>query len=342
MYGNWDALDGMRWDDIDFSWYFPYRVNDVTWDDMRTATYESLNRATFAGEYYDSDDIDERMVVNVFSRRSADDIQPSWNGIYFWDNLYDMNWLDVEHLDWDSTVIGGDIRTHFVIGGFDASGNRDWGGNTNIILELVSQEGGYGRFVFPENDTNEPDVVYFTNLLNESPNTMIKEFEYHYVSPFSDIDLGERGYEIIAIARHMDVHLQDVAVNLFVNSATQSGGEWHLYHPSDATLSGIVRRWCGERIYNPTWIDTTYMNSYTVVPKNTDINLNYSVSRINGKCCPQWEVRNLDNQNTPVMTSTHKNFHHLFRDTGRYNVKLVLRDTNGNVYTSDRCMFEVV
>lgn len=342
MYGNWDALDGMRWDDIDFSWYFPYRVNDVTWDDMRTATYESLNRATFAGEYYDSDDIDERMVVNVFSRRNADDIQPSWNGIYFWDNLYGMNWLEVEHLDWNSTVIGGDIRTHFVIGGFDASGNRDWGGNTNIILELVSQEGGYGRFVFPENDTNEPDVVYFTNLLNESPNTMIKEFEYHYISPFSDIDLGERGYEIIAIARHMDVHLQDVAVNLFVNSATQSGGEWHLYHPSDATLSGIVRRWCGERIYNPTWIDTTYMNSYTVVPKNTDINLNYSVSMINGKCCPQWEVRNLDNQNTPVMTSTHKNFHHLFRDTGRYNVKLVLRDTNGNVYTSDRCMFDVV
>lgn len=346
-YSCWNEMDNsLQWNTSDFSWDFPYIACDATWDEMRTATYESLNRATFTGEYYDSDDLDERMVVNTFEQDNNDEPHSCWNGMYFWDNLASVNWLALEHLDWNSTVIGGDIRTHFVIGGFDTNGMRAWG-DQNLVVEVLLGDNRCGRFAFGENNSGDSDVVFYTNMLNECADDVMSEFEYHYFTPFNrnaapydaiDCDY----YEIIAIAKSTGLKIKDAGVNLFINTPVCTNGIWRLSPTGSSTIAGYMRRWFSEKVFNPSWIDTTYMNTYTRVPVNTDINLNYSVSRINGKCCPRWEVRNLDNQSTPVMTSTHKNFHHLFRDTGRYNVRLELSDTNGNKYVSDRCMFEVI
>lgn len=347
-YGCWnDIPENVKWRDADYTWMFPYIACDATWDDMRTATYESLNRATFAGEYYDSDDLDERMVVNTFDQTRHDEMHSDWNGIYFWDNLNDVDWLGVEHLDWKSTVIGGDARTHFIIGGFGPDGSRRWTRN-DITLEVVTGDKRYGRFIFGENESGLMDVEYYVNMLNESPDEIIGAFEYHYFSPFNhrtdapfnNIECDR--YEIIAVAKRIDTKILHAGMNEAANTAGYTNGVWTLKPTDDTAVSSLMLHWYTEKQYNPTWIDTTYMNTFTSVPANTDINLNYSVSRIVGKCCPKWEVRNLDNPDTPVITSTHKNFHHLFRDTGRYNVRLELMDTNGNRYVSDRCMFEVV
>ncbi len=341
-YGCWnDIPKDMKWRDSDMTWQFPYISCDATWDEMRTATYESLNRATFAGEYYDSEDADERMVINTFDQPVNNQFNTCWNGMYFWDNLKDLNWLSLEHLDWNSTVMGGDVLPHFVLGGFDSDGMRTWSGD--IAVEILTVDNRYGRFVFTDNDTDMSDVEYYTKMLNESNDEVISEFEYHYFTPFRlpEYDWRYTEYEIIAIAKHTGFGIKDARTNRLEDAPTCVNGIWSLSQ-AESLISDIMHRWFNGSHFNPTWIDTTYMNAFTRVPANTDVNLNYSPSRIVGKCCPQWEVRNLDNPNTPVITSTHKNFHHMFRDTGRYNVKLIIRDTNGNVYKSDRCMFEVI
>lgn len=343
VYKSWNAVGNVLWRDADFSWEYPYIACDATWDEMRTATYESLNRSTFAGEYYDSDDLDERMSVNEFNQDDNNVLRGGWSGMYFWENLTDVNWLGVEHLDWNATVIGGDARTHFVLGGFNENGTRTWGGD-NLVLEIITADNRYGRVLLGENQTSESDVAYLTNLLNESQEEVISEFEYHYFTPFNHRadypfdNIDENYYEIIAVARHTGLKIKDACVNDIANTPTCINGIWAL----SPTNYDYMRRWYSEKQYNPSWINATYINTYSKIPANTDVNLNYSVSRINGKCCPQWEIRNLDNSATPVLKSTHKNFHHLFRDAGRYNVRLEIMDTNGNKYVTDRCMFEIV
>jgi hypothetical protein len=55
--------------------------------------------------------------------------------------------------------------------------------------------------------------------------------------------------------------------------------------------------------------------------------------KIPGKDKPIWELSNLDSPDTDNITFSGRWFTYLFKRRGRYNLKLTLEDSNGNVNT---------
>ena len=72
----------------------------------------------------------------------------------------DVSWKSVYDLNWDNTVLTGDLPCYFVIGNFDAGGNAT--GLSGNILEIVDNDGNYGRMPLPKMKTYK---LLLTNLI---------------------------------------------------------------------------------------------------------------------------------------------------------------------------------
>ena len=334
---SWDTE--LTWNYLDCTWGYPVIGFNTTWDDMRSSTYESMDRATYLGLYYNDEDVNARMALynyNIISDENGYfDLQMDWCGPYFWNNM-DVNWASTYDLNWDNTVLTGDLPCYFVIGNFNSGGTpTNLAGN---ILEIVDKDGNYGSYAFTQNN-NIQDIV---DSLNQYPDPTIHKFYYRkvYVSGVSSSELNiPDGYVIMGLARRSGAG-GDVAyagMVQFGNQAQIIGDELVINHEQNNEFRFFTK----SRSYNPNWQDTKYLSSVQRVGRMTSINLDYSNCKINGKTNPVWKVKNVNDESFGEVSFQRKNFHYVFKKPGCYSVTLELDDTNGNHYVGERKMFIV-
>ena len=345
-----DWSDGTMWKDMDCTWELPVVPNDSVWDEMRNANYEAMDRNTFVGEYYDEEDVNARMTIYEFGTLAT-----TWVGPYFWNNMT-VAWDDLTCISWDCTVVNGDIPCYFEFGYFDMNGNVAASPNghplTGNVLEIVDGDNNYAMYAFqtPQTQSGETQLEYYARKLNESTNPVISKFRYHVVfdtdqantsqvTPPNEVD-EPNGFVVLAIAKENGVKgdVKYVGINDPQHCAAIVGNSITI---TDNTQIDLLRFKTTSRNHNPNWIDCHYLHNVKEVCRMTDVNLNYSNCRICGKKNPYWEITNITDPSVPVLTSTRKNFHYVFKDPGCYSVKLTLSDTNGNTYVGERNMFIV-
>ena len=360
---DWDSM--VTWNELSCDWRSPF-TNSLTWNEMQGATYESMDRATFVGEYITTiddngniegvSDVDESMMIYTYED-DAIGIHCNHTGPYFWNNL-DCCWNDLSHLWWDAMCITGDIPCYFEFGYFGQGGGAvdsppELGGSNDSLrgkwLEIVTKDNRYGAFRIPlANQTGMTDITDITRSLNASTDPVISMFTYSYVYDYTgngsgNADIAQNepiGFKIIAVAKNggKDGDIKHVGI---VSS------QYHAYvdvnhhlHIQDDPNNKQLRFHTNSVLCNPTWQDCVCITNVKRIPAWTDINFNYANCRICGKTNPRWVITNLDTGD--VYTNNKKNFHRMFRKKGCYNVKLTLDDTNGNTYTKDRNMFIIV
>lgn len=84
---------------------------------------------------------------------------------------------------------------------------------------------------------------------------------------------------------------------------------------------------------NPTYNDVRFLNDGKVLPRLTHLTFTYDMCKMPGKDKPIWELSNLDSPDTDNIIFSGRWFTYLFKRRGRYNLKLTLEDSNGNVNT---------
>lgn len=335
------------WDSLSTEWNFPY-VNDITWNDVKSASFNGLDRGFFAGQYADTDETDERMMIYNFDDTVAQNVfglVEDNRGSYFWDNL-DTDWDSMSHLWWDAMNIGGDIPCYFVFGCFDNTGNPiDSTAGTNDSLpgkwlEIVDEDNNYGSFRFPNTTSSVLNYIAdVTRQLNESTDPVISKFYYSYIwdvhnNMHPNLDVPD-GFHIVAVAKNHgkngDVKHVGIVSTMYHAYVDPNNNVLHVRIDPDNKQLFLFT---DTKEYNPNWNDLVCINNVTRIPAYTDVNFNYTNCRILGKKNPVWKFTNL-NTGT-IFVSKNKNYHRMFKEKGCWEVSLTLNDTNNNVYNAKR------
>ncbi len=347
----WDA--DRNWESLSCIWDFPF-ANHYTWNDMKSATFDGMDRGAFLGQYAGTDDVDESVIVYNFAEDVYGNVPyltENNRGPYFWDNL-DVAWQDMDHLWWNAMNITGDIPCYFEFGYFDQSGNpavspegNDEGYDDRLPgtwLEIVDKNNNYASFRFPSSSSSGLNYVAdVARQLNETIDPILGSFHYSYIWDYNSSHSGNlnipQGFRIMAVSKNHG-KTGDVKHVGIVSSAYHAYTDMNnvLHVRKDPENSQLVFHTNSVEC-NPNWNDVVCINNITNVPAYTDVNFNYSNCRIWGKKNPVWTFRNL-NDGT-VFTSTKRNYHRMFKNKGCWEVTLKLNDTNGNVYERTRNMF---
>ncbi len=344
--------DERSWESLSNEWNFAYD-NNLTWNDMRSASFNGMDRAFFIGQYIDSHDIDESVMIYNYA-----DLENEYNysltennsGPYVWDNL-DVAWQDMDHLWWNAMNITGDIPCYFEFGYFDASANAidsPDGVNDSLPgkwLEIVDKNNKLGIYKFPNVSSSSLNYIAdVTRQLNESTDSVISQFFYSYVwdvnsSAHSNLNVPD-GFHIVATSKNHG-RTGDVKFVGIVKSQclayTDSNNVLHARIDQD---NKQLRFFTKSVECNPNWNDTLCINNITRIPAYTDVNFNYTNCRILGKTNPRWKFTNLNSGTT--YNSTNKNYHRMFKEKGCWEVSLTLNDSNGNVYSAARNLLMIV
>ena len=343
--------------EVEFTgWCRMRAANPPVWNDMRSASFNGMDRGAFLGQYANASDPDERVLIYNFAENIIDDIpalSEDNRGPYFWNNL-DVAWRNMDHLTWDMMNITGDIPCYFAFGYFDASGNPvdspdpDGAGAAagdslpSKWLEIADNDNNFASFKFPRSSSS--DLNYIADVvrqLNETDDPVIGKFYYSYIwqSHTSDPSLDiPNGFRILAVSKNHG-ETGDIKYVGIVSDSYYAYRENNALHVLNDPGNKQLVFWTNSVISNPGWLDTVCINNVTEIPAYTDVNFNYTNCRINGKKNPVWTFRNLNSGLT--FTSMKKNYHRMFRDKGCWEVTLRLNDTNGNTYFGTRNMFIV-
>lgn len=357
QYCDWNT--DICWDDANFEWRLPI-INGTSMNDIRSASYESMDRATFIGDYIEETDPDITMYAYEFEDAyigiqgiteplgyGARLVSP---GPYFWNNISECSWDDLDHLWWDAMCISGDLPAYIEFGYFDMNGNNvsSPDGSDTLLgnwLEIVSADYRYGSFRFPSSLTGGlTQMSEMVRLLNESTDPVISRYHYSWIYDYTgngngDADIAANepiGFKIVGVAKAVN-RTADILYAGIVDAshhATSFEGELVIQNNDTNPQRGQFRYASNTLAYNPNWMNCVCINNVTRVPRYTDVNFNYSNCRIVGKKNPRWKITNL-NTGT-VYECDKKNFHRLFRERGCYEVSLTLNDNNGNTYNAKR------
>ena len=326
--------------------------NDITWNEMTSAMFNGMDRGSFIGQYADTNEIDESMTIYNFMDNGFDVVEDN-RGSYFWNNL-DVAWQDMDHLNWNSMTITGDIPCYMVIGCFDNSGNPvdspeaiDAGVSDSLPgkwLEIVDKNNNYGKYRFPNaSQSNLNYIADVTRQLNESSDRVLTNFHFSYIwqNHTSDPDLEiPEGYHIIAVSKNHgrlgDVKFAGIGSSNYL-AQVDPDNSLHVYTDPD---NYQLRFFTNSIECNPNWEDTVCINNITEIPAYTDVNFNYTNCKILGKTNPRWKFTNL-NTGT-VYNSTNKNYHRMFKEKGMWEVSLTLNDSNGNTYSKSKNILKIV
>lgn len=321
------------WESLGCDWNRPTPGTGATWDELGSASYESLDVSTWLSGYYNSPDVYAR--TSVFAGNGSLDSDRA--GAYFWDNM-DVEWRETPHLSWDNTLVTGSTPCWFAFGSFGLDGVSDnLSGN---ILEIVDKSGKYGSFSF----SGERHIDEWVKWLNSSANPVVSMFTYNKVHVEPDgIPGWERervpeGYAIVAVSKSPGKS-GDVRYAGFTDPAHQASLDNGVLTIHRMPGNTVMKVFSESVSHNPCWLDVKSLSRVQTVGKMTSVVLDYSKCGINGKRNPVWTVRNTVTGES--FSSSSKIFHRVFRDGGCYSVTLSLEDTNGNKYTGTRNVFIV-
>lgn len=348
------------WDDATFEWRLPI-INESATSENKSASYESMDRATFIGDYIEEEDPDSSMYAYEFedSYVGLQGIQEPIGygaklvspGPYFWNNIKDCTWDDLNHLWWDAMCISGDLPAYMDFGYFDMNGNcTSSPDNSDTLLgnwlEIVTADYKYGSIRIPSSLSGGlTQMSEIVRLLNASTDPVISRYHYSWVYDYTggigDADIAQNeplGFKITAVAKTTNRSADILYAGIVdaAHHATADNGMLVVKNNDTNPQRNQFRYASNTLSYNPNWFNCVYINNVTRVPRFTDVNFNYSNCKIVGKKNPHWVITNL-NTGT-VFESDKKNFHRLFRERGCYEVALTLNDNNGNTYTAKRNM----
>ena len=348
------------WNDATFEWRLPI-INNASTSENKSASYESMDRATFVGEYVDETEPDSTMYYYEFEDAyfGLQGVQEPMGygarlvsvGPYYWKNL-DCNWDDLSHLWWDAMCISGDLPAYFEFGYFDMSGNCTSSPNQSDTikdnwLEIVGADYRYGDFRFPSNlSGGVNELSNAVRLLNECNDPVISRYHYSWVYDYTgngngnpDIAANEPiGFKIVGVAKSVN-RSADILYAGIVDTAHHAipqNGSLVIQNNDTNPCRNQFRYLSNTLSYNPNWFNCVYINNVTRIPRYTDVSFNYSNCKIVGKKNPKWTITNL-NTGT-VYESTRKNYRRMFRERGCYEIALTLEDNNGNTYSAKRNM----
>ena len=340
------------WESLSCIWDFPY-ANNMSWNELRSATYTAMDRASFLGEYEGTTDLDESVLIYNFANNGPGVLEDN-RGAYIWNNL-DVAWQDMDHLWWNAMCITGDIPCYFELGYFDTSGNPvdspeavGAGVSDSLAgkwLELVNQNNQYAAFRFPTSYSG--NLNYMADIvrqLNESTNPVISQFHYSYIwdydsshtaSPY-ELEIPD-GFMIIGVSKNHGKTGDMKHVGVVSSQYHANVGPGNILNIHTDLDNHQLRFSTNSVECNPNWNDCVCINNVTRIPAYTDINFNYTNCKIWGKKNPIWKLTNINTVTT--FTSTNKHYHRLFKEKGCWEVSLTLNDTNGNTYSTARNMF---
>jgi hypothetical protein len=159
-------------------------------------------------------------------------------------------------------------------------------------------------YVFTTSDLDDA-----ADLLNSTQNPVFSKFIYNKVY---DVDTSN------------NLTLQFVQA---VAKYTGQNGDWIDF----VHTSGIdIRYEQLTEINNPTYSDTRFLTDGVILPKMVHLTFTYDMTKIPGKDEPEWSLRNIDSTGTDDIYFTGRWFTYLFKRKGRYELKLKLKDSNGN------------
>ena len=117
----------------------------------------------------------------------------------------------------------------------------------------------------------------------------------------------------------------------------------HVYFTGPTVLGGtggMAGTMCGRSINNNLGWDTLRIHKYTKnFPLLTQINFNYSLSEMDGKVKPTWELIKENDKNWKNIYYNNPYFSYLFTQKGSYTINLTIEDGNGNKKTKTKKEF---
>jgi hypothetical protein len=305
------ANDGKwEWKNYGSSWDLPIEPS-VTWDEENPSLYESLDRVNAILNNFGLGVSPNFTLLNFQDNGSL-----SFFGPYFWNNLKEGNWNDSYHLWWDLTSVAGDTPAFFQFKEIE----------TNSYLKIKDIKGNIGTFYF------DPTILTLSQAaaaLNLSDDPIIKKYVYNVV-----YDATNEEKFIQAVSRYFG-----------------SFGDWLNIDIVDVNGNGICKSTgftgstgCESLIYkkglhtgtNPTWNSAKFINDGVILPKLTWAMFVYDKCKINGKNKPKWTIKNISNLNEPNIYFESKYLTYLFKNPGKYEIGLELKDSNGNKYKKER------
>jgi len=103
---------------------------------------------------------------------------------------------------------------------------------------------------------------------------------------------------------------------------------------------GMAGTMCGRSITNNSTWDTLRIHKYAnEFPLLTQINFNYSLSEMDGKVKPTWELIKENDENWENIYYNNPYFSYLFTQKGSYTINLTIEDGNGNTKTKTKKEF---
>jgi len=292
----WESAStkGATWDDYSSDWDLPIVPQSDTIEG-NASIYEALDRSNYI---LNNSNPDQQLSYH-YENPEAPILNYLYTpGAYHWDNLGGATWNEAYHLWWNSTKISGDTPANFRI--YEVAVGEQ------LIIEQNLPFVNIGIHIFQSNDLQSA-----ANELNNSTDPVISKYIYNPV------------YDM----------LTDGEVVTFIQAVAKKfgrNGDWTNLTWSDGV---DIRYQQLHETNNPTYNDVRFLNDGKVLPRLTYLTFTYDMCKMPGKDKPIWELSNLDSPDTDNIIFSGRWFTYLFKRRGRYNLKLTLEDSNGNVNT---------
>ena len=228
----------------------------------------------------------------------------SYQGPWYWKNLKNLKWKDLDHIWWSATSYTGDTKGYFEI--------------LRVVPgdELVIRK---GKTLYKRSfSTLEYDLDTAAFYLNQTKSKFFNRFIYNLIK-----DEYGNSIKIVALAKHALkwYDFDDIYINSFETSNQSEIGEHK---------NSIIR--------NPRWSDLIVFNDFDVMDKGSHIAFNFDTSSIVGKRWDNsyWTLKNVSNPNFKDKYIRSRYFSWLFDEEGTYILKLETEDNNGNKYSVEK------
>mgnify|MGYP007071561990 CR=1 FL=1 len=278
------------------NWKLPIKINQP-YNRFGNISWRSLNLANYIPNNQNNEP--NQTVMNY-----RPDGTVSYQGPWYWKNLKNLKWKDLDHVWWSATSYTGDIKGYFEI--------------LKVVPgdELVIRK---GKTLYKRSfSTLEYDLETAAFYLNQTKSKFFNRFIYNLIK-----DEYDNPIKIIAVAKHALTwyNFDEIYVNSFESSDLTEIGEWK---------NAVIR--------NPRWSDLIVFNNFDIMQKGSHIAFSFDTSSIVGKKWDDtyWTLKNVSNPNFKDKYIRSRYFSWLFDEEGTYVLKLETQDNNGNKYSVEK------